>query len=98
MTWRSYQAATACGAFALALCACPVLPPEPVEPEPVVVPPPLERATCVDACVHLAELGCEEARPTPAGVPCADVCAASPLDPPCMASVVRCEQLTECWR
>ena len=46
-------------------------------PEPPKPPGPdawVEGATCADACNHMAILGCEEAKPTPKGATCVEVC------------------------
>jgi hypothetical protein len=75
-----------------ALAGCPP-PPPPMEPE---------TATCVDVCTHWEGLGCEEARPTPAGEPCTSVCKSMVstgifewnLD--CMAEVKACEDIESC--
>lgn len=59
---------------------------------------------CEAACLKLSDLGCEEAKPTPAGVSCVDFCHASEakgvvlLHPSCVAgpTVQVCADLPKC--
>lgn len=84
--------------LALALVACiPVAPePTPPAPEPVIVQP-----SCLEACARFAALGCEEARPTPGGASCAEVCenaqsSPAPLDLSCIVRSSSCAQARLC--
>lgn len=72
-------------------------PPPPVNPDEPTIPPSKLRATCVDACLHLSELGCPDAQPTPDGASCSEVCESLPIRPACLASVTICEQTAACW-
>lgn len=63
-------------------------------------PPPPDAGTLSDcelACARLAELGCPEAKPTPAGASCVDVCwnaedsGVVTLDPACVARTTSCD-------
>lgn len=81
------------------LVACPP-PPEPTpEPEPDG-----GAATCASMCQHWAALGCEEAEPSPGGVPCVEVClnvqgsGVLLWDLECRSRVDRCEDIDECER
>ncbi len=76
-------------------------------PEPVVIPPkerpePGTPADCTTACARLEHLGCEEAKPTPAGATCEDVCnnvqqsGATALDLACVIDAGSCEVANAC--
>ncbi len=91
------------GLLAALLLAATCDPPPPLPP---LVPP--ERpdagdvADCEAACQRLAELGCEEAQPTPHGATCVEVCdnvessGATTLVPGCVAEADSCEQARGC--
>lgn len=95
--WRAFQLATASAALLLGIACPPPPPPDPPDnPDPV---DPVEFATCEDACRHLGELGCDEAKPTPGGSECFEVCEATPqLEPRCLAGVKACDETPACWR
>lgn len=70
-------------------------------------PPPKERpdadsAGCPEACAHLAHLGCDEAKPTPGGATCLDVCVsvqqseATALDLVCVTAATSCDAANAC--
>lgn len=70
-------------------------------------PPPKERpdadsAGCPEACAQLAQLGCDEAKPTPGGATCLDVCVsvqqseATALDLACVVGAASCEAANAC--
>lgn len=52
-------------AFAATCTGCPP-PPPPDDPVP--------EATCEATCAHWTELGCDQAKPTPGGASCVEVC------------------------
>ena len=74
--------------------------PEPKPAPDVFVPPVLEPSGCERACARLADLGCEEGKPTDAGESCADVCAnaAEHLDLECVARAQSCAEVDSCVR
>ncbi len=83
---------------ALALAAC--VPVDGPLPKP---PAPAPTSGCERACARLRTLDCEEAKPTPAGAPCEEVCDAAsapnyspgwPVD--CIASSTSCESAHDC--
>ena len=78
----------------LALSACMPSP----TPDPPPQPEPLY--TCATACARGAELGCTWAQPTPAGTPCADVCAVAsriaPWGVQCLSTTGTCEAANTC--
>lgn len=89
-------------ALASILAAC-TPPPEPLNPDlPSKRPEAGSHDDCTAACAHLAELGCEEARPTPAGATCVQVCdnveqsGATTLDVACVERAPTCEAVDEC--
>lgn len=71
-------------------------------PPPPPLPPPAPDAgrpgaTCQDVCMRWQSLGCEEGKPTPAGVTCVEVCGINThWDKACLAAVERCEQIGSC--
>lgn len=78
------------------------------DPPPVPPPAPPERpdagdaGACELACKRFAELGCEEAKPTPGGATCVEVCTnvessgATTLSPKCVGTAATCEQARAC--
>jgi len=80
-----------------ALLVCAACPPPPKPPEP-----PPGAPTCADYCHHVAELGCEAARPTAKGASCVDVCAnvqssgAVAWDLGCRTKAVTCDEVDRC--
>lgn len=58
--------------------------------------------SCDAACAHLAAMGCDDGKPTPAGVPCVTVCQHGKdigyLPPPttCIAHAPDCETASNC--
>ncbi len=79
----------------LLLAACGG-PPSLVVPPPAPIPP--NEATCHDACDRWEELGCEEAEPTPQGLPCSSTCEinADMWDLDCLAAVETCKAIESC--
>lgn len=82
----------------LGLPGCPKPLPNP-EPEPTLDG--AAPATCASVCAHWTDLGCEEAKPTPAGASCAEVCrnlqqGNLPEDLECQAAVTSCDQIDDC--
>ena len=85
------------GAVLLAMGMCSALggcpPPPTVEPE---------TTSCGDVCTHWEGLGCDEAKPTPAGEPCVSVCESMvetgifEWDLDCMAQVKGCADIEGC--
>lgn len=73
----------------------PPAPPDP--PEPAGYDP---AATCESVCAHWAELGCEEAAPTPGGTKCPELCETSAAGwrLPCLAVVSTCDEIDACPR
>lgn len=71
----------------------------PTRPKPVDAGTP---ADCDAACAHMAELGCEEAKPTPKGTTCEQVCkdiegsGTVTLNPACVVGISRCDQVESC--
>lgn len=90
----------AAGFAALMLCAghCDT-PPADVRPKPVEAGTPED---CAAACAHMAQLGCEEAKPTPKGATCEDVCnnvessGTITLSPACVVKITKCEEIDSC--
>lgn len=64
--------------------------------------PDADAAGCPEACAHLAQMGCDEAQPTPGGATCLDVCvsvqtsAATALDLACVTAAPSCEAANAC--
>lgn len=89
------NAALLLSALAAALCCSP--PPAPAPRVDAGSP-----ADCQAACDRLAELGCEEAQPTPGGASCVEVCnnteqsGAVTLDPACVATIATCAAIDGC--
>lgn len=80
--------------MAIVLTGCP----KPKVPEPKPDP---NAATCETVCAHWADLGCEEAEPTPAGESCVAVCnnlqkGNMPDDLECQAAVKSCDEIDSC--
>lgn len=77
---------------AVSFSACwPKPPPEPESPPVIIEDPDGGWTACTRACVRLAELGCDEAKPTPKGTPCKKVCedaAAEGIDLTCGGAVL----------
>jgi hypothetical protein len=81
------------GSAAIFVIGCP----DPHVPEPI----PDAGATCESVCAHWAELGCEEAKPTPDGASCVSVCeniqkGNLPDDLECQAAVKSCDEIDDC--
>lgn len=87
---------------ALALIGCP-------SPGPVPPPGPETDAagpnpTCVAYCAHVTELGCPQAKPTPKGATCTEVCenvqgsGYASLDLRCGFQAKSCAGVTACER
>ncbi len=85
--------------FALALAECGTLTALPACGH---APAPHPTYTCANACDRLTALGCAEAKPTPKGVTCVEVCqnAASvfELDLRCMSEATSCDAGRKCGR
>jgi hypothetical protein len=72
----------------LFLAGCPQTPKPEAQPN----------ATCAQACAHLAELGCPEAKSLPDGTTCQVFCentqdAGHALDAGCVLTISKCEEL-----
>lgn len=89
---------TTIGLLLLLACGCHPLP-EPVDP---VDPAP--DADCAEVCARMEFLGCESAKPTPEGTPCARVCqdiqdsGLIQWNLNCRAAAVSCEAADNCER
>jgi hypothetical protein len=75
--------------------------PKPHVPDPPTGPDGAAPATCEAVCAHWSDLGCEEAKPTPKGESCVDVCdniQQSNLkdDLDCQLAVASCDQIDDC--
>lgn len=87
--------------LALVLAACGPDVWTPAGPPPKERPP-ADAAGCPEACAHLAQLGCDEAKPTPGGATCLDVCVsvqrseATALDIACVVSAATCSAANAC--
>lgn len=87
--------------LALALVACGPDVWTPSGPPPKERPP-ADAADCPEACAHLAQLGCDEAKPTPGGATCLDVCVsvqqseATALDLACVVRAESCAAANAC--
>ena len=64
LTESSLALAIIIGSSAVGSAGCP--PPPPMDPVPT--------ATCAETCAHLEDLGCDEAKPSPAGESCVAIC------------------------
>ena len=85
------------GALAAPLAGCP----DPKVPDPPVDPDGGTATTCDAVCAHWSDLGCEEAKPTPDGASCVEVCENLQEgnlkdDLECQAAVTSCEQIDDC--
>jgi hypothetical protein len=92
-SWAGVVAALAC--FELTACPGPT-PLVPLAPDADGAVP---TAPCEVACARMAALNCPEARPTPKGLTCVQVCAATPayaLDQGCVARATTLEALRAC--
>lgn len=87
--------------LALALVACGPDVFTPSGPPPKDRPP-ADAAGCPEACAHLAQLGCDEAKPIPGGATCLDVCVsvqqseATALDLACVTRAPSCSAANAC--
>ena len=94
--WLLHNSCLVLCAWGLSGCPKPLPDPQP-EPAPDGAAP----ATCESVCSHWAELGCEEAKPTPAGASCVEVCqnlqkGNLPEDLECQAAVATCAEIDGC--
>jgi hypothetical protein len=89
-------------AVACVLYGCPT--PTPPPPKPIPRPVDAGPATCADVCAHWAELDCDEAKDTPGGGTCEDVCIKVQTsgivewDLECRATVGACTLIDSCER
>jgi hypothetical protein len=71
-------------------------------PKPPPAPSPVPSGACAAACAHLAALGCPEAKPTPKGATCTDVCLNAEdsgvlsMQPDCVVRAVDCPAANAC--
>jgi hypothetical protein len=73
------------------------------KPAPAPKPVPADAGECLDACHHLKDLGCPEAEPTPAGVPCEVwlckyAATEAGLSAGCVHRVASCSEVDTCGR
>jgi hypothetical protein len=66
-----------------------------------IQPVPTPGASCATVCQRVRELGCSWSNPTPAGVPCEDVCANAQAfgmtwDLACKTNARTCAEASEC--
>jgi hypothetical protein len=67
-------------------------------PDPII---PEDTASCADACLRLAELGCEEGKPLADGTTCTQFCESTqesgfPLNPSCVKNIPACVEIDTC--
>lgn len=94
---RGFFHATAMFMLLFGLQGCP--PPHVPDPKPELDG--AAPATCEAVCAHWADLSCEEAKPTPAGASCVDVCdnlqqGNLKEDLECQVAVTSCDQIDGC--
>jgi len=92
--------------FVLSACdACQHPTVDPSSPTPPAPPPtPSPGSPCDLACAHLSALGCQEAKPSPHGITCAQTCGLVEdsgivrWNPGCIGSVKSCSDVGSCAR